>query len=465
MTAKRPMLQPGDGIEYPEYADDVKLLEQFLQDIKLLPPTRPNEGRFDIVLEQAVRRFQKQHGLVIDGIVGAGTWAEIDDIIVAQQRTTDQPSSVLPETLPELQRGAGLNSPDQMDAVKRLQVALQTNRYFDHNAKLDGVFGTRTEQALKQFQADRDLDTTGTTTPDTWVALLSLPPREKMVRHMPILRFGDGLQYPALIDDVKTLQQALQREGFFDRDMAIDGHFDSATQDAVKAFQRSATLVSDGIVGQETWSSLLRMPLRAYTPDRGQGSMTSLTPPTPSPDGGYNLDKIVASIPYPAVREYAHGSIPLLFKACATFGVTDTNQIAYILATVEHESMLGQWTEEFASGQAYEWRSDLGNNQWGDGPRFKGRGYIQITGRDNYKRWSQLLGVDLIREPHRASEPDLAAEIAVRGMRDGSFTGHCLEDHINEDKQDFYNARRIVNGLDRAEHIAAIAREYVRVLK
>jgi peptidoglycan hydrolase-like protein with peptidoglycan-binding domain/predicted chitinase len=465
MTAKRPMLQPGDGIEYPEYADDVKFLEQFLQDIKLLPPTRPNEGRFDIVLEQAVRRFQKQHGLVTDGIVGAGTWAEIDDIIVAQQRTTDQPLSVLPETLPELQRGAGLNSPDQMDAVKRLQMALQNNRYFDHNAKLDGVFGARTEQALKQFQADRDLDTTGTTTPDTWVALLGLPPREKMVRHMPILRFGDGLEYPALMDDVKTLQQALQREGFFDQDMPIDGHFDSATQDAVKAFQRSATLVSDGIVGQETWSSLLRMPLRAYTPDRGQGSMTSLTPPTPSPDVGYNLDKIVASIPYPAVREYAHGSIPLLFKACTTFGVTDTNQIAYILATVEHESMLGQWTEEFASGQAYEWRSDLGNNQWGDGPRFKGRGYIQITGRDNYKRWSQLLGVDLIREPHRASEPDLAAEIAVRGMRDGSFTGHRLDDHINEDKQDFYNARRIVNGLDRAEHIAAIAREYVRVLK
>ncbi|NJN61118.1 MAG: hypothetical protein HC795_05910, partial [Coleofasciculaceae cyanobacterium RL_1_1] len=50
MNARRPMLQPGDGIEYPEYADDVKFLEQFLQDIKLLPPTRPNEGRFDIVV-------------------------------------------------------------------------------------------------------------------------------------------------------------------------------------------------------------------------------------------------------------------------------------------------------------------------------------------------------------------------------------------------------------------------------
>lgn len=464
MNAKRPMLQPGDGIEYPEYADDVKFLEQFLQDIKLLPPTRPNEGRFDVVVERAVRQFQKQHGLVTDGIVGTGTWAEIDDILVAKQRTADQSSIVAPETLPELQRGTGIHGLDPSEDVKRLQMALQNNRYFDQNAKIDGIFGAKTEQALKQFQADRDLEITGTTTPDTWVFLLGLPPRETVVRDLPILRLGDGLQYPTLLEEVKTLQHALQREGFLDRDSPIDGHFDTTTQDAVKAFQRSATLVSDGIVGQETWSSLLRMPLRAYTPDRGQGSSTSPASPLSAPEGGYNLDKIIASIPYPVVREYAHGSIPLLFNACAAFGVTDTNQIAYILATVEHESMLGQWTEEFASGQAYEWRSDLGNNQWGDGPRFKGRGYIQITGRDHYKRWSQLLGVDLIREPHRASEPDLAAEIAVRGMRDGYFTSHRLDDYINEDKQDFYNARRIVNGLDRAEHIAAIAREYVRVL-
>ena len=126
--------------------------------------------------------------------------------------------------------------------------------------------------------------------------------------------------------------------------------------------------------------------------------------------------------------------------------------------------MMGQWMEEFASGQAYEWREDLGNIYWGDGPRYKGRGYVQITGRTNYKRWSQLLGVDLVGQPHLASEPDLAAQIVVQGMRDGEFTGHTLDEHINENKQDFYNARRIVNWLDRAEHIAAIARAYVRVM-
>jgi peptidoglycan hydrolase-like protein with peptidoglycan-binding domain len=455
MTAKRPLLQPGDGIEYPEYADDVKFLEQFLQEIQLLPATRPQDGRFDLVVEQAVWRFQKQHGLVTDGIVGAGTWAEIDDILIARDRAAEQGAAIDPETLPELQRGAGINTPEQTEEVKRLQAALQNNRYFDRNEKIDGLFGSKTERALTQFQTDRELTVTGTTTLETWIALLGLPVREKPVRDVPILQPGDGIQFPALLEDVKTLQQALQREGLLDRDETIDGLFCPKTEGAVKAFQRSTSLVADGIVGQETWSALLQMPVRAYTPDRGNRSALSR----------YNLDQVIVSIPYPAVRESARTSIPLLFKTCETFGVTDTKQIAYILATVEHESMLGQWMEELASGQAYEWRSDLGNNQWGDGPRFKGRGYIQITGRANYKRWSQLLGVDLIGEPHRASEPEIAAEIAVRGMRDGSFTNHSLEDHINDDKQDFYNARRIVNGLDRAEQIAAIARDFVRALK
>ncbi|MGD1902736.1 MAG: peptidoglycan-binding protein [Geitlerinemataceae cyanobacterium] len=451
-AATRPMLLPGDGIEYPEYADSVKILEQFLKDVKLLPADRPVSGRFDSTVENAVRAFQKQHGLLVDGIVGAGTWAEIDDIMAALAKAAEQ-ANVDPETLPVLSVGDGLERPDSRDEVRRLQSALQANRYFDRNEKIDGFFGHKTERTLKQFQADRGLPQTGTTTLDTWIALLGLPPREKPVRDMPTLRVGDGLQYIELIEQVKVLQEGLRREGFLDRNETIDGLFGSKTERAVKAFQRSKRLVADGIVGMETWSALLQMPIRAYTPERkGQVRMR------------YDIDKIVASIPYPNVREYARTSIPLLFDACDTFGVTDTNQIAYILATTEHESMMGQWMEEFASGQAYEWREDLGNIYWGDGPRYKGRGYVQITGRTNYKRWSQLLGVDLVGQPHLASEPDLAAQIVVQGMRDGEFTGHTLDEHINENKQDFYNARRIVNWLDRAEHIAAIARAYVRVM-
>ncbi len=58
-------------------------------------------------------------------------------------------------------------------------------------------------------------------------------------------------------------------------------------------------------------------------------------------------------------------------------------------------------------------------------------------------------------------EPEIAAQILVQGMRDGSFTGDSLKDHIGHD---FVNARKIINWLDRSEHIAAIADEYLKVL-
>lgn len=121
--------------------------------------------------------------------------------------------------------------------------------------------------------------------------------------------------------------------------------------------------------------------------------------------------------------------------------------------------------EEIASGAAYEGRLDLGNTQPGDGRRFKGRGYVQITGRSNYTKWSQRLGIDLINNPGLASDPANAAKILVLGMRDGSFTGVGLSNYINGSKQDFFNARRIVNGTDKASSIAQIAERYLNALR
>ncbi|MGA1304892.1 MAG: hypothetical protein ACO3ZD_12695, partial [Cyanobium sp.] len=117
---------------------------------------------------------------------------------------------------------------------------------------------------------------------------------------------------------------------------------------------------------------------------------------------------------------------------------------------------------ELASGDDYENRSDLGNNQPGDGRRFKGRGFVQITGRINYSHWSKRLGIDLIGKPELASRPDIAAQILVQGMRDGSFTGLKLDDFVGND---FVSARKIINGLDRAQQIANIATAYAEALK
>lgn len=139
-------------------------------------------------------------------------------------------------------------------------------------------------------------------------------------------------------------------------------------------------------------------------------------------------------------------------------GMIDVRWIAYVMATVKHECA-ERWTpiEEFASGKAYEGRASLGNTQPGDGPRFKGRGYVQITGRSNYRKFSQRLSVDLIGDPKLALDPQISYKIASLGMRQGLFTGKGLIDYIHAEVCDYRNARRIINGLDRADKIKGYA--------
>lgn len=177
----------------------------------------------------------------------------------------------------------------------------------------------------------------------------------------------------------------------------------------------------------------------------------------------FDLDEIF-SVVLDSMLPYAEESIPLILTEAQASGITDPAQIAYILATAEHESRLGQWMEELSNGWQYEGRVDLGNIYPGDGPRYKGRGYVQITGRNNYIDWSDRLGIDLVNFPERASEPEIAATILVQGMRDGTFTGWALNDFIDGLQQDFEGARRIVNGTDRARDIAQIADIYLTAL-
>ena len=107
----------------------------------------------------------------------------------------------------------------------------------------------------------------------------------------------------------------------------------------------------------------------------------------------------------------------------------------------------------------------LGNTKAGDGALYHGRGYVQITGRRNYAKAKTLTGVDLIAEPARAKEPDIAYQIAMQGMKDGWFTGKKLANYFVGDTADYFNARKIINGLDQAEKIADIARGYSEILR
>lgn len=138
---------------------------------------------------------------------------------------------------------------------------------------------------------------------------------------------------------------------------------------------------------------------------------------------------------------------------------------AYILATAHHETDRFVAMEEYASGAAYEGRASLENREPGDGTRFKGRGYPGLTGRKNYEWASNVTGRDLIADPSLASDPLISARLIIDGMLTGAFTGVGLGRFINSEKTDYVNARKTVNGLDRAEIIADIAERYEVALR
>jgi hypothetical protein len=106
----------------------------------------------------------------------------------------------------------------------------------------------------------------------------------------------------------------------------------------------------------------------------------------------------------------------------------------------------------------------MGNTIPGDGVRYCGRGYVQLTWKANYAKAGDALGYPLVGNPDLAMRPDIAAAIMVRGMAEGWFTGKKLSDYITADRADFVNARRIINGTDHAREIAAEAGHYLAAL-
>lgn len=157
-------------------------------------------------------------------------------------------------------------------------------------------------------------------------------------------------------------------------------------------------------------------------------------------------------------------TVPSIIEAARDRQLT-TAQIAYILATAEHESDSFRTLEEYSDGNQYDGRTDLGNTSPGDGARFKGRGYAQLTGRLNYTRYSDITGLQLLKFPVvLMNRPALSVFVIVDGMMRGIYTGRRLDEFVNTSKQDFVNARRVVNGLDRADKIAAQANDWLRTL-
>lgn len=155
---------------------------------------------------------------------------------------------------------------------------------------------------------------------------------------------------------------------------------------------------------------------------------------------------------------------------------------AYALATAYHETAHTMQPIKENGGTAYYTRmydirgsrpdkaKELGNLSPGDGARYPGRGYVQLTGKALYAKATAKLAalgikVDLVANPDDAMRPDVAAAIMVSGMEEGWFTGRDLADDLPRNAgiatlQKFVMSRDIINGKDRADMIAGYAMNF-----
>jgi len=190
-----------------------------------------------------------------------------------------------------------------------------------------------------------------------------------------------------------------------------------------------------------------------FATSRSGGRIKPIPTSTPLPIPA-NSNKVDSIVSYAQHEENISQSVPsaadlrtnvgLIIQEAANYDMSKS-ELAYTLASVHWESHWGYWMEELANGNAYEGRKDLGNISPGDGPLFKGRGFIQLTGRNNYTSMSKIFNVDLVGNPSLASNPALSAKITIYGMVNGTFTGAKLSDFQTGDTYDFVGARAIVN--------------------
>lgn len=150
------------------------------------------------------------------------------------------------------------------------------------------------------------------------------------------------------------------------------------------------------------------------------------------------------------------GDTRLLIETCKTHGLL-RNQAAYVLATAYHETAHTMKPVREYGGETY-----LKKKKYYP---YVGMGYVQLTWDYNYKKASDKLGVDFLKNPKLLLESKYAAPIIVVGMVEGWFTGKKLSDYITLNTSDFTSARKIVNGLDKAELIADYAKQYDKLLK
>ena len=183
-------------------------------------------------------------------------------------------------------------------------------------------------------------------------------------------------------------------------------------------FAMPAPLDADGRLGAKTSGAIeaFQAQVMGLTPTDGRiapGSTTlaALAAGMPPDFSGEKLQGILIN----ATKQHVDLPAGPLASKMAAYAVDTLLRQAPFLAQLGHESGELRYTEELASGDAYEGRRDLGNTIPGDGPRFKGRGLIQLTGRANYQAYGDAIGRNLVDGDNPnllATDPDLAVDVA-----------------------------------------------------
>ena len=165
----------------------------------------------------------------------------------------------------------------------------------------------------------------------------------------------------------------------------VDSDFGPLTEKAVKTFQKEAGLPITGEVDPTTARALA-----------SKNPVTFIVPK--------NFTKNFSNVQITNFNAVKDAAVKAGLKGA---------ELASFMSQVAHESDSFKTTKEYASGSAYEGRSDLGNTQQGDGVRYKGRGYIQLTGRSNYNKAGKALNLDLVNNPSLAEDPKNASAISL----------------------------------------------------
>jgi putative chitinase len=165
-----------------------------------------------------------------------------------------------------------------------------------------------------------------------------------------------------------------------------------------------------------------------------------------------------------------------ILDACERHGVSSLPFIAYDLATAFHETgaTMAPVREAHGSSDAQSitrlenaWKA--GKLSWVKTPYWRagwfGRGLVQLTHEENYRRMGKRLGIDLAGNPSLALDLKVAADILVVGMLEGIFTGKKLGDYFGPGREDPKGARAIVNGSDRASLIAGYYKSFLAALE